>query len=183
MTASETCEDLHSAVDSVGERAREEAAAYAGDDDRPLGGYAVLLSTYATTVVGLGAIVRRRQALPERLPAADLALLGVATHKLSRLIAKDSVGAVFRAPFTTFEEPLGNGEVHDEVRGKGLRHAVGELVTCPFCLAVWTATALAYGLVLAPRATRLMMSVLSAVLASDVLQLAYGIAQRVERGD
>lgn len=110
-------------------------------------------------------------------------MLGVATHKLSRLIAKDSVGAVFRAPFTTFEKATGNGEVHDDGRGKGLRHAVGELVTCPFCLAVWTATALAYGLVLAPRATRLVLSVLSTVWVSDVLQLAYGIAQRHERGD
>lgn len=168
---------------SVSEHAREEGAAYARGADRPLGGYAVLVSSYAASVFALAAVVRRRRALPDRLPAADLALLGVATHKLSRLVAKDSVGAVFRAPFTSFEAAAGNGEVHDEVRGDGIRHAVGELVTCPFCLAVWTATALAYGLVLAPRATRLVMSVLSAVFVSDVLQLAYGIAQRIERGE
>jgi uncharacterized protein DUF1360 len=59
------------------------------------------------------------------------------------------------------------------VRGTGLRKAVGALITCPFCLAVWVATAFVFGLVLAPRATRLAASVLVAVTGADVLHLAY----------
>ncbi len=172
-------EPVQQAADAV----RQEAERYAHGVERPLGGYAVLMSIYAAVWAVLAGLVRRRGGLPERLPAGDLVLLGVATHKLSRLISKDSVTAVVRAPFTTFAEPSGEGEVHEEVRGQGMRHAAGELLTCPFCTAVWVATVLAFGLVLAPRATRLVASILSAVTGSDFLQLAYAIAQRAAHGD
>ena len=55
---------------------------------------------------------------------------------------------------------------------------MGELLSCPFCLAVWVATALTGGLVLAPRVTRLVATILTAVTASDFLQFAYAAAQR-----
>jgi hypothetical protein len=158
--------------------AEREAERYARGADRPLGAYLTLLSVYAGSVGALGLLVRRRGALPERLDGRDLAILGVATHKLSRLLTKDSVTAVVRAPFTTFDDASGEGEVHEEVRGEGLRHAIGELVSCPFCLSVWVATALAFGLVLAPRSTRFFGSILSAVAGSDFLQLAYATAQQ-----
>ncbi|HLI25313.1 MAG TPA: DUF1360 domain-containing protein, partial [Acidimicrobiales bacterium] len=90
-----------------------------------------------------------------------------------RLIAKDTVTAALRAPFTRFEGAAGEGEVNESVPGQGLSHAVGELVTCPFCLAVWVATALAFGLILAPRPTRWVAGVLAAVTGSDYLQFAY----------
>jgi hypothetical protein len=170
-----------SAVDRVGRRvtaigrsAAAERDAYANGADRPLGSYLVLLSTYLSGVATLIAIVRRqKRPIPERLAPADLALIAVGTHRLTRLVAKDSVTAAVRAPFTRFEEPAGEGEVNEQVRGTGLRHAVGELLTCPFCLAQWVATAFVFGLVLAPRATRLAASALVAVTASDVMQLAY----------
>lgn len=176
MTAA--TEPLERAADAVTGVAAKQAERYANGARRPLGGYLVLLSIYGTIHAGLGTLARRRSALPERFSAGDLALLAVGTHKLSRLITKDSVTAVFRAPFTTYVEPSGEGEVHEEVRGEGVRHAAGELVTCPFCIAVWVATLLAYGLVLAPRATRLVASILTAVTASDYLQMAYAITQR-----
>lgn len=179
MTATTTIQDTAS---DLRQAAVTEAARYANGADRPLGGYAVLLSVYSAMVALLGALVRRRGGLPERFETRDLLLLGVATHKLSRLISKDSVTAVVRAPFTTFAEPSGEGEVHEEVRGEGIRHAAGELVTCPFCLSVWVATALAFGLVLAPRATRFVGSVLGAVAGSDFLQLAYATTQQAAKG-
>ena len=159
----------------------QEADRYRNGEDRPLGGYAVLLSVYSTLVVTLGWLVRRRGGLPDRLAAGDVALLAVGSHKLSRLVSKDSVTALVRAPFTSFEGPSGEGEVHEEVRGRGLRHAAGELLTCPFCLSVWVATGLAFGLVLAPRATRLAAAVLTAVAGSDFLQLAYAAAQKASK--
>ena len=43
-----------------------------------------------------------------------------------------------RAPFTRFEGASGHAEVAEEVREHGgVKHAVGELLTCPFCLAQW----------------------------------------------
>jgi len=63
------------------------------------------------------------------------------------------------------------------VRGRGVRHAVGELLTCPFCMAHWIATAFGFGFVLAPDATRLVASVLAAEAGADFLQFAYAGAQ------
>ncbi len=41
--------------------------------------------------------------MPERIGPGDILLLGVATHKLGRLLAKDWVTSFLRAPFTTFK--------------------------------------------------------------------------------
>jgi hypothetical protein len=160
---------------------REVERTYAPDGDHPLRGYAALLSTYGTSVLVLSVIVRRRRALPERIGAADLAMLCVGAHKLSRLVTKDAVTGVVRAPFTTFEAPAGAGEVNEHVRDDGgVRHAVGELVSCPFCMSVWAATALTFGLLLAPRGTRAVLAVLAAVTASDYLQFVYSAVRQAE---
>ncbi len=143
-----------------------------------MGGYLVLLATYFTMVFTLGLVVRRRVRLPGRPAAADIALVAVATHKVSRMLSKDSVLAAVRMPFTRFQEAAGAGEVHESVRGRGLRHAVGELLTCPFCLAQWVATGFTFGMLLAPRATRQIASIFCAVTASDYLQFAYCAAEK-----
>ncbi len=110
----------------------------------------MLVAVYSSMVGGLAFVVRRRRQrstviLPEGVPWQDLALLAVATHRLSPLVTKHSVTAVVRAPFTRFREPVGDGEVTEGVRGTGGRHAVRELMTCPFCIAQWIATALRSG--------------------------------------
>ncbi|MEY2420987.1 MAG: hypothetical protein QOI95_1054 [Acidimicrobiaceae bacterium] len=153
---------------------------YAPEGEHPIGSYAVLLATYGTMTAALGALVAKRRKLPARFDGRDYVLLGVATQKLSRLVAKDSVGAAIRAPFTRFEGATGEAEVQEKVRGSGLRHAIGELVTCPFCLSVWIATIFSFGLVLAPRATRFAASILATVTLSDSLQFAYARVQRAE---
>lgn len=108
----------------------------------------------------------------------ELVLLGLATEHLSRLITKDSVTSVLRSSFTEFKEPAGEGEVNEEVVGTGLRHAVGELVSCPFCIAQWVATGLVAGRLLAPRLTGAAVSVCAVARASDYLQVLYGIARK-----
>ncbi len=170
--------ELAGVARSLAERVGHEQREHAGGAERPLGAYAVLLSGYFVTVVGFGLVVRRRRTLPVRPAAADLAMAAVATHKISRMLSKDAVLATLRMPFTRFEEPSGSGEVKESVRGRGLRHAVGELLTCPFCLAQWVATGFAFGLLLAPRATRQVASIFCAVTASDFLQLAYAAAEK-----
>ena len=177
-TAHPRDDGLSASIESLGGRVKQEQEEHANGEERPLGGYLVLLSTYFTTVVTLGLVVRRRRSLPTRPAAADLALVAVATHKVARMLAKDSVLAAVRMPFTRFEEPAGAGEVNESVRGRGVRHAVGELLTCPFCLAQWVATGFTFGMLLAPRATRQVASVFCAVTASDYLQLAYCAAEK-----
>jgi hypothetical protein len=155
---------------------------YAPGQDRPLGGYAGAMSVYGALSAGLAGLARmQKRALP-RADASDVILVACATHKLSRLITKDAITSPIRAPFTQFAGAAGEGELTEEVRGDGVKHAVGELLTCPFCLAQWIATGFAFGLIFAPRATRLVASTMTAVAGSDFLQLAYAWGQRKAEG-
>jgi hypothetical protein len=154
------------------------ASHYAPGQERPLGSYAILTGVYGFGMAGsLIALHARGRELPERLTTRDVLLIGIATHKLSRLIAKDRVTSFIRAPFTRFQEASGQGEVEEEPCGHGLRLSVGELLVCPYCLAQWVATGLTLGLVGAPRLTRLIGTVFVAHTISDFLQVAYRVAE------
>ena len=149
-------------------------ARHSPQQERPLGGYAVLIGSFAALTGAFGTwIARSGRELPERPSAGDLALITVATHKTSRLIAKDRVTSTARAPFTRFEEDAGPSEVREEARGRGLRRAIGELLVCPYCLGLWVAAAFTAGLIAAPRPTRWIAGVFGALFGSDVLHLAY----------
>jgi hypothetical protein len=170
---------------SVRQRVARLRQAYAPHEHRPLGGYLAAMGTYATVTATLAGLARATgRPVPERPLTSDVVLLSVATHKFSRLLAKDAVTSPLRAPFTSYDRPIGSGEVMEQVRDQGssTRHAIGELLSCPFCLAVWVATGLTGGLVLAPRLTRLVATALTAVAASDFLQMAYAVAQRAAEG-
>ncbi|WP_240506491.1 DUF1360 domain-containing protein [Thermoactinospora rubra] len=135
----------------------------------PLGPYLRIMAVYGGAVAalsGLAALTGRRP--PDRVGLMDMLVMGVSTHKLSRLIAKDPVTSPLRAPFTRFQGVSGPAELKEEPR-----NAMGELLACPFCLAQWTATGYAAGLVFAPRLTRLFGATMTAVAISDWLQLAY----------
>ena len=99
---------------------------------------------------------------------------------MSRTIAKDSVTSPLRTPFLRYKEPAGPGEVNEEVRAGGWRHGVGELLSCPFCLAQWISTGFVAGPVLSPRATRLVAGVFAARAGSDMMQYAYSALEKTE---
>lgn len=164
--------------------ARQEADAYRGDNARPLGGYLAVMAVYGAVVVVavLAALVSGRR-LPARWRVQDLLLLTLGTHKLSRTLTKDAVTSPLRAPFTHYKGTGRPAEVQEEVREQSqLRHSLGELLTCPFCLDMWVATGFAIGLVFAPRFTRLIAGVFSALAGADFLQLAYAMAQQKAEG-
>src|SRR3954465_13088705 len=136
--------------------ARHQKREYTQGEPRPLGGDLGAMGVYLGLVsAGAAAVRASGRELPERIPPGDVALLAVATFRLARRIAKDPVTSPLRAPFTTFEGASGEAELAEQVCGDGVRHAVGELLTCPFCLAQWVGTAFVFGYVAAPRATRL----------------------------
>jgi hypothetical protein len=138
----------------------------------------MLTSVFQFLVVAAVIALRRsKKDLPERPGVGDLLLVSAATHKLSRLIGKDKVTSFARAPFTEYQEPGGPGEVEEKARGTGLRKATGELLICPYCLSLWIASGFAVGLVAAPRPTRMVAFVLTAVGLSDSLQFAYKAAE------
>src|SRR6266550_1762031 len=135
--------------------------------------YATLLGFYLTSVAVLTGIAAEQKRLPRKFSVLDLALLGIATHKLSRITAKDRITGILRAPFVSYVRSAGAGEVEEEPRGRGIQRGIGHLVSCPYCMAPWCATALAFSLLFAPRATRFFAGILASVAASDFLQRAY----------
>ncbi|MBP2703174.1 DUF1360 domain-containing protein [Microbispora sp. RL4-1S] len=147
---------------------------YEGGSSRPLGSYARVLGMYGGAVSVLLAAARLTgRTGPDTVTPMDLALMGLFTHRLSRTLARDTVTSPLRAPFTRYAGVSGPAELREEVRGAGLRHALGELLTCPFCLAQWVATGYAAGMMFAPKITRMAGATMAAVAISDWLQLAY----------
>ncbi|MGY1835681.1 DUF1360 domain-containing protein [Blastococcus sp. SYSU DS0510] len=159
--------------------ARTQKREYTQGEPRPLAGDLGAMGVYASLVVGGAAAVRAAgKQLPDRIPLGDVALLTIATFRLARRIAKDPVTSPLRAPFVRYEGTSGHAEVAEEVREHGgVKHAVGELLTCPFCLAQWVGTAFVFGYVTAPRATRLAALTMTTVAGSDVLQFVYDSIQ------
>jgi hypothetical protein len=158
---------------------RRQEQNYAHGEDFPLGGYAGAMSVYGGVVAAIAATARLTGVrLPDRISPWDTAVTAVATHKLSRLLAKDPVTSPLRAPFTTFEGTSGPAELAEDVQGSGGKKTIGELVTCPFCIGMWVSTGFTAGYVFAPRATRLAATTLAALAGSDFLQFAYAYAEQ-----
>jgi len=143
------------------------------DESIPLRGYAALAATFNLL---FAAGLALQDELPERVSVTDVVLVGVATHKFSRLLTKDRVTSFLRAPFVRYEGDAGPAEVSETARGEGVQRAIGELVVCPYCVGPWVATGFAFGLVSAPRPTRFIASIGSALTISDGLHLAYSAA-------
>lgn len=90
-------------------------------EPQPLLAYSILLGSYWLLFgfAGLAARMTGRR-LPKGFAASDIALLGVATHKVTRLVTKDWVTSPLRAPFTEYQGSAGAGEVIERSRGAGV---------------------------------------------------------------
>lgn len=180
MTTKQLIEDVRHRADQVGQ-------SYAGGQDRPLAGYATALATYTLAGGTLFALAARRSRRTgaDRVDTKDLVLLTVATHRIARTLTKDAVTSPLRAPFVRYRGPGSPSEVNEELTPATTQdehaHAVGELLTCPFCLGQWVATVLVGGHVLAPRWTRLVTTTFTAVAGADVLQFLYDALARWEQ--
>jgi hypothetical protein len=155
--------------------ARTQQREYTQGEERPLAADVGAMGVYLGLVSAAAAAVRiSGRELPSRIPLGDAALMTIATFRLSRRIAKDPITAPLRAPFTVYRGTSGEAEIAEEIREHGgVKHAVGELLTCPFCMAQWVATALVFGYATAPRAARLAALTMTMVAGSDVLQFVY----------
>ena len=143
------------------------------DPPEPLGAYATLTGVFGAGFVAALAAAARRGRLPDRLALGDVVAIGVATHKLARLATKDSVTSFVRAPFVHLEKKEGTNSLEESPRGRGLQRSVGELLSCPECTGQWVAAGLLAGMLHAPRTTRAVTSLYSALALADVLQYVY----------
>ena len=118
----------------------------------PYRAYAAIVGTF---VAGLGAVsglaAARRRPVQE-ISAVDLALLGLATFKASRTLARDTVTSLVRDPF--LEGVAYEGENEQPTHETELKRAIGELVTCKRCIGTWIGAGLASTQILAPRTGR-----------------------------
>jgi hypothetical protein len=140
--------------------------------DAPRGGYAIIMAIFLTAFGVVAASLRRNPTtLSQTPPARDIALLGIATFRLSRLLTADRVTSILRRPFV--EEGVGEhqleGVVQKPKQQGGFVQAVGELVTCPWCASIWSAAFNVYLLTLFPRVGRLFLLVISSSGISQLL--------------
>jgi hypothetical protein len=132
--------------------------------ERPLPEYAAISAGFGAVLGSFLLVARRR--LPERIGFGDVARIGLASYKLGRLVAKDEVTSWVRAPVTQDEEAT-------EPKPRGVERALGELVTCPYCVGVWIASGLTYALIVFPRETRVVTTIFSGQAVADFLNAAF----------
>ena len=135
-----------------------------GQATQPLPEYATLTAVFGAVLGGFLLLAHRR--LPERVGWGDVTRIGLASYKVGRLVAKDRVAKFVRAPVTRDEEA-------SKPEPRGWPRALGELVTCPYCVGVWIAAGFSYGLVLFPRETRFVTALFSAQAIADFLNAGY----------
>lgn len=131
---------------------------------RPLPEYATLVSVFGGALGGFLVLARNR--LPERVGFGDLVRVGLASYKVGRLVAKDEVTTWVRAPVTRDEDA-------QEPEREGMARALGELVTCPYCIGLWASAGLTAALAVRPRETRLVTTVFGAQAVADFLNAAF----------
>ena len=128
---------------------------------------------YAALSAGWGAalgtlLVAARDKGDEPVRPAEILPIGVATFALSKLVAKEKVDAWVRKPFVE-ERPDGERRP----RGRGMRYAVGELLTCTRCVGTWSALGLVALRVTRPREARVVSAVLGASAVNDFAQAGF----------
>lgn len=134
-----------------------------------------LIGCYLGSIAVVGARVERRR----RLGVVDIGLIGIASHRVGRIVAFERVALPLREPFTA-TVPDGTGVDETVVaRGRGVQWAIGELMSCPTCVASWAALMMYVGLAVVPGPTRALISVLA---AAGVAEIAHNAVEQLEWG-
>ena len=133
----------------------------------PYQAYATIVGAFLAGLGAVSGIAAARNHPHRDVSAIDLALLGLATFKASRVVSRDKVTSFVREPLV--EGHAYEGEDEQPVRSGGMQQALGELVTCTRCIGTWIGASLASTQILAPRTGRLLTSVLAAGALNDFM--------------
>jgi len=125
--------------------------------------YAVLNAAWAALTAGL-LMASRGEDAP---PLAEMPLYGLAAFSLTKAVAKEKVGVWVRDPL-----------VHEGLdgrppKGRRMRYAVGELLTCTRCLGTWSSLGIIGLRVVRPREGRIVASILAGAAMNDWLQAGF----------
>src|SRR3954451_3327355 len=124
--------------------------------------YAALSLTYLGLLAATAESSRRRGTLQD-LQARELLPLSAATFALSKLVVHEKVETWMRGPFVE-EHPDGR-----RPKGRRMRYAIGELLTCTRCTGGWAALGLVALRAHAPAQARLVTAVLATSAGNDFL--------------
>jgi len=123
--------------------------------------YAAISALYGALLAGAAVSARRKPPIPpQELPA-----LAAASFALSKLLVKEKAETWVRRPFVD--------EQARKPKGRRLRYAVGELLTCTRCMGAWSALGLVALRLHAPTAGRTVSTVLAASAGNDALQAVF----------
>jgi hypothetical protein len=125
--------------------------------------YAAISAVYGSLLACLAYSARGR----EPIARAELLPLSAATFALSKLIAREKAETWLRQPF------VDESEGGKRPRGRRLRYAVGELMSCTRCVGAWSALGLVALRLHSPAAGRTATTVLAASAGNDILQTAF----------
>ena len=125
--------------------------------------YALLSGTFSS-LLALSAVAARNR---DPIAASEYVPLATATFALSKLLVHEKVESWVRQPFV---EETEDGR---RPKGRGLRYAVGELLTCTRCSGAWSALALVALRTHSPELARTVTTVLTVSAGNDFLHSGF----------
>jgi hypothetical protein len=123
--------------------------------------YAALSALYGLLMAGTAVSARNR----DSIPTSELPALAAASFALSKLVVHEKVESWMRRPFVD--------ETARRPKGRRLRYAIGELLTCTRCTGAWSALGLVALRLHSPAAGRTVAAVLAASAGNDMLQAGF----------
>ena len=142
--------------------------------------YALLTAAYGGLLGTLAYAASRRGDELDPILGPELLPLGAATFALSKTVVHEKVESWVRRPFVV------EGE-NRRPKGRRLRYAIGELMSCTRCMGTWSALGLVALRMARPSAGRTVTAVLAATAVNDFLQTSFtwsrNEANLAEHGD
>lgn len=147
------------------------------DPDAPSLAYFALMGCWTAGMLGLA---RAGEHQLKEFSLGQGVSYALATHGVARILSTETITLPLRSPFVD-REFTEDGGCSETPRGTGLRKAIGELVTCPYCCSTWAAAMLMAGHIWRPKATRVLVNVFAAAAAANMLHRAFSRLERTKR--
>ena len=128
------------------------------------------------------AMYRMRGGYLVSVPPFDALLMALAAFRITRLIVYDKIARWFRELFVRRRvlEKDGVTWVEVEPYGRGFRHTISELLTCPWCIGFWSALIIVFCYFVFPWAWSVILFLAVAGLGSLIQLWGNGIGWRAE---
>lgn len=145
----------------------------------------VLFLLLFLSLVISGAIILNTEApiVKESITFMDLTLLSFATFRLARLMVYDKITAFFREQFWDVVEVRGKRTLEKPL--KGPRRTMADLLSCPWCIGMWSGATVVFFYYLTPYAYFPILFLAVAGLGSLLQMIANMIGWKAElmKGD